>query len=70
MASNTLRPTAPVPAAYAIEAPLIPLRFLEKIAGNNLRSRVYFRRFVGSLPLLVPWVASRSIDELMSYLGL
>ncbi|MGD2148449.1 MAG: glycosyltransferase, partial [Anaerolineae bacterium] len=57
-------------AAYVLGAPLIPLRILGKIWGNNLRNRVYLRHFILSLPLLVPGVMCWSMGEVVSYLGL
>jgi GT2 family glycosyltransferase len=57
-------------AAYALGAPLIPVKILSKIAVNNLKNRVYWREFVLSLPLLVPGVVSWSLGEVVSYLGL
>lgn len=56
-------------ALYVAGGPLIPLRRLSKVIGNNLRNTVYLRQFLAALPLVVLGVATWCAGEVLGYAG-
>lgn len=53
---------------YVVFSPLIPLRLLVKIGNNNLKNRIYFKRFLKSLPLLTVGIICWSMGETVGYI--
>ena len=54
-------------AIKVIGAPLCPLRMLATITRDTIRSRIYVRQFIGTLPLVTLGVISWSVGQVTSY---
>jgi glycosyltransferase involved in cell wall biosynthesis len=55
--------------AYAVLAPLIPVKIMLQILSNNFRNRVYLIHFLRALPLVFLGIISWSVGEVIGYAG-
>jgi GT2 family glycosyltransferase len=56
-------------ALYVVCGPLIPLRRLARVVGNNLRGQAYLRQFIAAFPLVVLGVSAWCLGEVVAYAG-